>query len=104
MAKYTYVAGLSGKEIVRMTMAQAEQCSHPGQCDADVEATINNVEWLADADTIRSDLKESGAWDAIELADDEQNKRRVLWCAACSITEDPGMYADDESGWSTVEA
>lgn len=39
-------------------------------------------------DAIRAELKEYGAWDAEELADDEANRRRIVWIAAHNIAED----------------
>ena len=40
------------------------------------------------ADKIRAELKEYGAWDEIELADDDANLRRLIWAAANNIAED----------------
>lgn len=39
-------------------------------------------------DAIRAELKEYGAWDADELADDGANWARLVWCAAHNIAED----------------
>lgn len=44
--------------------------------------------WAPTPDRIREELQEYGAWDAEELADDEANWRRLLWCAAWNIAED----------------
>jgi hypothetical protein len=40
-----------------------------------------------DAEAIRRDLAEYGAWDAEELADDGQNWHRLLWIAAGDIAD-----------------
>ena len=37
---------------------------------------------------IRNELAELGCWDATELYDDDENKRRILWIAACRADED----------------
>lgn len=37
---------------------------------------------------IRGELKEHGAWDAEELADDSANFARLVWIAACNIGEE----------------
>jgi len=77
---------------LQMTMDQARSASHQGQCDADVEA-LSRVPVIArqlrklDADTLRRELREYGAWDADELADHEQNLQRILWLAAGEIVE-----------------
>ncbi len=83
--------GLRGTGI-EMTLDEALSASHQGQCDADVEALLNQPHIKAqfdalDADTIRQGLKEYGAWDADELADEEANRQRALWSAACDIRE-----------------
>lgn len=38
-------------------------------------------------DAIRAELKEYGAWDTDELADDAANLRRIVWIAAHNIAE-----------------
>ena len=38
-------------------------------------------------DHIRAELAEYGAWDSAELADDAQNRQRIVWIAAANITE-----------------
>lgn len=37
---------------------------------------------------IRAELKKYGAWTDDELADDEMNRRRIIWVAACNIKEE----------------
>jgi hypothetical protein len=59
-----------------------------------VAAAMPGVEWLADAATIRKHLKGYGSWDADELKDDDENKTRCLWLAACDCSEQPACYAD----------
>ena len=65
-------------------------CSHSGPCDADVVHWAPLVTRPADCtpDALRAELKEYGAWDADELADDAANWRRILWIAAGNISED----------------
>ncbi len=41
---------------------------------------------------IRKELDEYGAWDDEELADDEQNRRRIVWQAAHNIAEEPEPF------------
>ncbi len=83
--------GLRGLEI-EMTLEQSESASHQGPCDDDVAVLVSVPEISAQldaigADTIRDGLKECGAWDSIELDDDNQNRHRAVWMAACDITE-----------------
>ena len=41
-----------------------------------------------DPDLIREELRGYGAWDDEELADDEANRARLLWIAACDVREE----------------
>jgi hypothetical protein len=76
-----------------MTREEAESGSHQGRCDEDVEALCNAPHIASQLDTlapaqIRDELREYGAWSDEELADEAQNRRRIVWCAACDIRED----------------
>jgi hypothetical protein len=78
---------------IEMTEEQAASASHSGQCDDDVAAllTVPEITRQLDSiapDLIRAELREYGAWDADELADDAANRARIVWCAACDIRED----------------
>lgn len=72
-------------------------CCHQGQCDDDVAYWVPKVRAQIAADDfpnkptpdeIRAELKEYGAWDCEELADDEQNFHRLVWIAASNIKDD----------------
>ena len=82
---------------MRLSGECVEACSHSGACDDDVAhwAPIVRAQVETDAFTnrptpnkIRAELKECGAWDADELADDEANWRRIVWIAAGNIAEE----------------
>jgi hypothetical protein len=82
---------------LRLPGAAVLDCSHSGQCDADVAhwAPIVAAQVEADAftnkptpDKIRAELSEYGAWDAAELADDAANWLRLVWIAASNISDD----------------
>lgn len=83
--------GLRGLEI-EMTLEQAQSASHQGQCDEDVAELLRDPEIAAQldkigADTIRLGLKEAGTWDTDELSDNDANRNRAVWMAACDIKE-----------------
>jgi hypothetical protein len=60
----------------------------PGSADAAVSGWVDSVYWgSTKPDDIRNALRECGAWDDEELADDEQNRHRYLWVAACDLGE-----------------
>jgi hypothetical protein len=67
-------------------------CSHPGQCDADVlslsqDPKIANQLKKLDPKVVSQCLKEYGAWNDEDLSDHGQNLQRLLWIAACDISE-----------------
>ena len=79
---------------IEMTLEQAEDCSHPGECihdleelvveDRHIEAQIKRI----GPDKIREELADWGAWDDEELANDVENVLRILWIAAGNITDE----------------
>jgi hypothetical protein len=78
---------------LQLTKAQAESVSHSGQCDDDVAALLRDKKIARQLDKIspdkiRDELREYGAWDAEELADDEQNRRRIIWIAGGNICDE----------------
>ncbi len=82
----------SGRIELQMTKAQAFTCFHPGQADADVAAlrevpAIRRQLSKITPSSLIACLAEYGAWDATELADHEQNLNRLVWIAACDISE-----------------
>lgn len=85
-------ATFEGFEIC-MTLEQAHACSHLGPCDSEVNALVREPAIAAQLDAIgpekiRDELKGYGAWDAVELDHQEDNRARIVWCAACNIRED----------------
>lgn len=94
----TYCDPQSGRDVVRLTREQAVQCGHSGQCAPDVEANVDEVEWLADDAALRDMLGPYGAWDDLATADQRTLRMRVLWLAASDVTENPGDYPDDGAG------
>jgi len=78
---------------IEMTMEQARDCSHPGDCSQDVEELIDNPDIVKQierigANAIREELAEYGAWDDEELTSDAENVLRILWIAASNIVEE----------------
>jgi hypothetical protein len=72
----------------------ASSCLHPGQCDADVAEALEDPHIANQLDgigpeKIRAELRGYGAWDDAELADDAQNRARILWLAAGQIIDGP---------------
>lgn len=87
-----WTGGNYGNEL-NITKAQARQGAHQGQCDDAIESLCNvpairRQLTKLDPGKLRKELSEYGAWDAEELADHEQNKRRWLWICCGNITEE----------------
>lgn len=74
---------------LELPAAAVADCSHQGQCDDDVSYWVEKVDFsaISQAD-IRAELAEYGAWDENELADHEENCKRILWIAAGNIQEE----------------
>lgn len=88
---YGCFCGLRSLEIA-MTMEDALRASHQGRCDEDVAALTRKPSIAAQldaigADAIRDALAKYGAWDETDLADDQANRERAVWSAACDIRE-----------------
>lgn len=75
---------------ISMTRDASLDCSHPGDCDDEVAYWAPRIERPADCtpEALRAELREYGAWDDDELADDEANWRRIVWLAAGNIREE----------------
>ena len=81
-----------GRIELQITKKQAGSCSHPGQCDVDVEAlmqapSIARQLKKLDPAIVAACLKEYGAWNELELSNHNDNLTRLLWCACCDISE-----------------
>lgn len=82
---------------IELPDACVAECSHQGDCLDDVKRwvpclALNHI----DPDKIRDELRDCGAWDDEELADNEANLRRIVWLAACNIREED--YERERSG------
>lgn len=75
---------------LEMPQGAIEDCSHQGKCDEDVAYWAKEIERPAEItpEKLAAELKEYGAWDAEELADDDQNWHRLIWIAAGNLKED----------------
>ena len=66
--------------------------SGSGDRDADVNAWVDRLDFDGPAWLFREYLAEFGAWDAADLCDHQENRKRVLWTWACNCREYPGFY------------
>lgn len=78
---------------LQMTLQEARGASHQGRCDDDVADLVRQPKIRRQLDKIgpdkiRAELREYGAWDADELADDSANRARIVWIAAGNIADE----------------
>ena len=87
-----YVAQFERFEI-EMSGNAALDCSHSGDCAADVEAHAPDIKRdlkRCSPERLAKELKEYGAWDGEELKDDTANWQRIVWIAAGNICDGEG--------------
>jgi hypothetical protein len=75
---------------IPMTREQAYSVSEPGMDATDaVNALIPQLDLSGlQPNEVRDELRGYGAWDEEELADDEENLRRIVWIAGCNLREE----------------
>lgn len=91
MTKRYFVSSICNIEI-EMTLNQARNGSHRGQCNDQVRALSLMPEIAAqlvkiDREDLIDELTEYGAWANNELQDHSENLQRILWIAAWGIVE-----------------
>lgn len=81
------------------TLALPEACitdiATSGSNDAAVAAWVDHpdIDWSdTNPDLIRAELKDCGCWDAEQLADDAENRSRILWIMAWNVADDAESY------------
>ena len=90
----------SGRIELQLTRDDVERMAHQGQCDADV-AELRELPRIAkqlagiNADALRQELREYGAWDAAELADHDANLDRILFLLAWDVKESDEYRAEN---------
>jgi hypothetical protein len=90
MFKNTWFQGRSS--LRQLPLECVCDCSGAGDRDADVSAWADRLEFDGPAWLFREYLRGFGAWDARDLADHNENRKRVLWIWACNAREYPGAY------------
>lgn len=88
----THAAYFNYIDSIELPLDVVKNCSHSGQCDDDVERSLELPEVKTelseiDPDQLRKELREYGAWDDAQLQDHAENLKRILWIAAGNIQE-----------------
>ncbi len=87
-----WACGYSGRLTLKIKPSDAASASHSGRCDDDV-AELRRVPYIAEQlaewspEDLRRELKECGAWDTAQLADNGENIARMLWIACCDVRD-----------------
>ena len=90
---YEYFDGESEKPLVRMSWNVAKRCSRPGGMDDQAAKDIHNVDFVANDEDVKSFLSGYGLVSGNEELDNpEENKKTLLWIAACDVAENPDDY------------
>jgi len=87
-----YWTSSSGRIELQITKSIANQCSHQGECDNDVNECLQIPSIKRQFDKLSNEimaleLREYGAWDENELKDIQANKQRILWIASGDIVD-----------------
>ena len=73
-------------------------CTRPGDNSQAVDFWVSRVSFAgASPEDIRLELVEAGAWDASELSDPEENRKRFLWIACHGVSDQKGKGGGRES-------
>lgn len=78
---------------IKMTLNQAHSANHGGDCLPDVLELLKlpmikrQVSRINDEKLI-AELSEQGGWSDNELANRQDNEERIVWLAACNISEE----------------
>jgi hypothetical protein len=78
---------------IDISIEDAEQCSHMGDCAMDVNALMREPYIRkqldgVDVEKLKKELKDYGAWSDQELDDHKANLQRILWLACGNIVEE----------------
>jgi hypothetical protein len=98
---YLWQAGSGRPLTLRLSLDDAQSCSHQGWCDQDV-ADLLRLDRIIDQvamwepEILAAELGEYGAWDVSELTDHDTNVERMIWIACCDVSENPDDYREDE--------
>ncbi len=90
-----------GRIELTMSLEEAQSVSHQGECEDDTRALMRVPHIKAQLDKlthndVANELRQTGAWDDADLADEDMSLVRLLWLAGCDIADRAFMDADGE--------
>ena len=92
-----YKASFEGGLVLELEWPDVRQCSHSGDCWEDVNRALGRPyvqEQFAQYEDwqLKQALMDHGAWTGEELLSRADNKRRIVWLAACQILEEEEKF------------
>lgn len=76
---------------IELTPDQIATCTHQGDCTENVQATVAEIAdqlSMVNPEDIADELQEFGAWSEDELSNHQDNLERLVWTAACDLSEE----------------
>ena len=65
------------------------ECSGQGRVDRAVKYWVTAIKWDdINPEDIQDELRKYGAWSDEDLRDEDKNRERILWIAACNVREE----------------
>lgn len=91
-AVWDFYIGSTGYDLGPESFPPAciSDCSASGSVDDAVDYWVKELSFDPPQEGTKAYLESVGAWDAEELSDTEQNKRRLLWLVCCDLKEEEG--------------
>lgn len=87
MAKVWWTSS-SGRIELQIPEEAIAQCTHSGQCDADVEYWVDHVDFSRiSTDIMQLELKEYGAWGDLQTVDRNTLQQRLVWIACGELAD-----------------
>lgn len=80
--------------VIELEENDALSGSHPGPYDDDIKALLElpyikaQFDDILKPDDIQDELRDYGAWDDDELANDDDNQERILWIACGNVRDE----------------
>ena len=75
------------EDLDAQLLSDLMDCGGPGQADGAVAYVMENHTVTGEPADCAAYLKGYGAWDDAELADHDENLRRLVWMTGCALRE-----------------
>lgn len=83
---------LSADGLPEQLAEDLRDCGGAGDASEAVDYVLSSYEITGDPDDCRAYLAAYGAWDDGDLANHDENLRRLVWLAGCDLREQGEIY------------